>query len=760
MADKFDLDNIKSFIASSENSGNSDNFSLDDILKDFSKKPHEEQSETVIVEKKTELEQTPAEEKTQTNDNPTVIDDEIEKPEGFSLTGAFEAIKSEKTTEKDIEDTQSEVSETEIEDKGTEDSPEQLNEEVKQPKEIFDTIEHKRYFNTDTFNSIKSKSSTTVKESIASFANGVEEEDDGEEQYIKPYEPTEEIDDYTSEEDKDAIIAELKKLTSSSSLRVLFTFILCAISALFFAVSNSWITLPGINIETDFKTFTIISMGLSVISALVNFNSIINGFKSIVKLKFNAEAFIVSILLINVILNVCYLTKQSADSVVFVSFDFVISLFLLVNIYSKKIIAKTIYKNFLITSSDGCKSVINTPNNEEALNDIILETGCQSDIVYASKTEFVSDFIEKSFADFESKNSKIEGVLFFLSLIMTIVCFVYKQSLEASLIYFISALSLTCPLLFAFSFAAPLYINSKKACKNGGVVLGSKSASTLKDVQTLIVDDSDIFNASLNGIRLYGDSSIDDAILYLNALYSKVGGPLTSLFADMLSENIVSLPRIDDIYYHETMGYSGLIHSKVFVAGNKKLMDHFGVEVDDSEYEIIYQQKSKHVLFVAYDGKLMGVFLLSYTLSHGVKKAFEICEKNQIAVCIAERDPNVNAKTLFGAYTPKEKVLFNIISFRTARKCFDKFETQHKSSSLIISHTGIKGLAVALSCCKTMMFAFKTNKVIRILASVLALPLVSFLLYFSDASAYLSAQILIYQLLWSLPILFVSLFSK
>ena len=57
----------------------------------------------------------------------------------------------------------------------------------------------------------------------------------------------------------------------------------------------------------------------------------------------------------------------------------------------------------------------------------------------------------------------------------------------------------------------------------------------------------------------------------------------------------------------------------------------------------------------------MGVFLLSYSLSPGVKKAFEICEKNQIAVCIAERDPNVNSKTLFGAYTPKEKILFNII---------------------------------------------------------------------------------------------------
>jgi deoxyribodipyrimidine photo-lyase len=40
------------------------------------------------------------------------------------------------------------------------------------------------------------------------------------------------------------------------------------------------------------------------------------------------------------------------------------------------------------------------PGNEEAVNDIMLETGCTDDIVYASKTQFVSDFISKSFKDF------------------------------------------------------------------------------------------------------------------------------------------------------------------------------------------------------------------------------------------------------------------------------------------------------------------------------------------------------------------------
>ncbi len=755
MTDKFDLDNIKNLINKSDKPSENVSFSIDDILNDFSSDKSMKSEKIVAVEEITVVEEIAGKKNEYVAvEQPlqsTSIDDDIEKPQGYSLTGAFEAIKNDKTALKKQSEEPQSFAQQENEIEPVCDSH--------GDKEIFATIEHKRYFTTDTFNSIKNKSSSSVKETIASFANGVEEEDDGEEQYIQPIEETEEIDDYNSTEDKDAIISELKKISSVTGFRVVFTFIITLISLLFFATSNKWISLPGIEVGGDFNVFTIISFVLTVLAVIINYNSIINGIKSLFKLKFTAESFLVIIFVLNTVSNCIYLANKAAFKT-FVSFDFIFCLFVLVNIFSKKLVIKTVYKNFLISSADGCKNVINMPNNEEAVNDIMFETGCQDDIVYASKTEFVSDFISRSFKDFESKDSKVEMILFCASVVLTVFYYILKKDFACSLIYLIASLCVVCPVLFTYSFAKPIFSNSKKTRKSGGVIVSSEGAEMLKDVQTLIVDDSDIFNATLNGIRLYGDSSIDDAILYLNSLYNKVGGPLHPLFSDMLSEDILSLPRIDDIYYHDSMGYSGLIHSKVFVAGNKKLMDHFGVEVDDSEYEIIYQQKSKHVLFVAYDGKLMGVFLLSYALSHGVKNAFDICEKNQISVCISERDPNINSKTLFDLYSPKEKVLFNIISFRTARKCFDKFELKYKTPSYIISRTGVKGLAVALNCCKTMMFALKTNKIIRTLASVIALPLITFLLFFSDVSTNLSVQILIYQLLWSLPILFVSFFSK
>ena len=96
MSNKFDLDNIKSFIDNSENSSKSSDFLLSDILKDFSSNK-ENKKETI-----TTVEQDINDSKNVKIDfqKHSVIDEDVKKPEGYSLTGAFEAIKTEKNTPK------------------------------------------------------------------------------------------------------------------------------------------------------------------------------------------------------------------------------------------------------------------------------------------------------------------------------------------------------------------------------------------------------------------------------------------------------------------------------------------------------------------------------------------------------------------------------------------------------------------------------------------------------------------------------------
>lgn len=742
MADKFNLDDIKNFDTSKYDGEKSLSFNLDDILNDYSG----EKTPTVIV-------------KEVINETKPSIDDtgNIKRPDGVSLTGAFEAIRSEKETSAQNEDDT--VIVTELNDPSVkEEKPEKKD---LKSQEITDVIDRKRFFDTETFNSIKKENRELFSNPIASFEKYTEEEDDGEEEYFKPHEPTEEIDDYNQEEDRDDIMSDLKKMSSSASFKSFATFIFMCISGILFITNYVDFSLPRIDPITDAKLYISVVFGISVLSTLININAIITGVGGLFKLKCIPETFISVIFIFNSVVNILTLISDTTSGSIF-TFDFIYMLLLFFNIFSKGIMAKNILKNFRIVSSDGQKMVVNKSQNDELINDIMIETESTGDIIYATKSEFVTDFIHKSFRDFDlcHRNTMFNTFSLFIILAIGIIYYFTIGDLRTAFIYVTGAFCCFTPILQAFSFAVPVFNNSRKARKNGGVIVGSSSSFELEDAQTVIVDDSDVFNVTLNGIRLYGDASIDETIIYLNSLFGKVGGPLKKLFSDMVTDENISIPRIDEIYYHETMGYSSLIHSKVFVVGNKQLMNHFGIEIDDSDFDIIYQQKNKHVLFVAYNGKLVGVFLLSYSLCHGVKKAFELCEQDQISVAIAERDANINISTLNNNYMPKDSALFKIMNFRTARNCFDKFVAQQKTPSLITSNTGLKGLISALRGCKHMVFAFKVNSVVQKLASVIGLLLVSFLLFFSEPSSLLPIQILAYQSMWSLPVLFVSLFSK
>jgi len=737
MSDKFNLDEYKKLDGSDYGVNLTDKYDLKDILNDFKEVKSDTQFDSVV-------------------------DKDIIKPDNVSLTGAFEAIRSSRSDDcmkvRDIKNATIEHSIVKEKDVNIEESELQLSNA--KSLEITEEINHARFFDTDTFNSIKNSPKNENKNPIKSFAQGNFEEDEVEEECFESLQKTEEIDDYNTLEDRECIALDLKKMRASASLKTLLTFTLTFLSGIFFVAG--YINIPGIDILNNSKLYLAIVFLISIIATFININSLIEGVKHLATFKCNYETMLFMLFIFNSALDINYLISNVKPNGPYIVFDFLFMLLLSFNIYSKNILAKNISKNFTIVSTDGLKTVVNKPVSEEIANDIMLETGNGGDIVYATKSNFVSEFIQKSFADFElsKKFSPLYTFVLIVVLLFSFVNYYFNSSFALCFTYASAALCAATPFLHIFSFASPLFNNSRRARKQGGAIIGSVSSFELDDAQTLIVDDSDVFTVTLNGIRLYGDAMIDDAILYLNSLYRTVGGPLKSLFTNMLSDNITTLPRIDDIYYHDTMGYSGLIHSKTFVAGNKSLMDHFGIEVDDSEFDLIYQQKARHVLFVAYDNKLMGVFLLSYKLSFGVDKAFMTCEKDCINIAIAERDSNVNASTLFACYKAKDQSLFKIMNFRTARNCFNKFETQSITPSLLVSNTGLKGITAALHGCKNIVFAFKANNVVKNMASIIGIILITFLLLFSNPTVMLPIHVILYQLLWSLPVLFVSLFSK
>ena len=745
MDDKFNLDELKDLLSKCENDNSKISVdSLSEELNDFNEIRKTDKNEKVIVGFDVK--------------NNEIIDDVV-KPDFVSITGTFEAVRSEKNSKKtlDFSENNIEIAENSVTQQKTK----------SKSIEIKDEIEQKRYFSTDEFNSIKNKkdndNTPKIKESLISYIKGEEEEDDGEDEYYKPVDPTEEIEDYAKPEEREVVIHDLKKIKTSASWKFILTLIFTIFSGVIYAALQFGFSIPGLVVTSGSKLVLTIAFSLSLIATIVNFNTVFKGLISAFKLKFSFETMIAFAFIFNCILDIMYLIGNVSFDGNYVSFDFVYILFLCFNIYSKKIIAKNILKNFLIASSKGEKMVIDRPKSEEIANDLIRETGFGGDLIYASKSKFVTNFIHNSFQDFEfyDKGYKFNVFCFLAILIISFVIYFTTQDITRSVAYISGAFCVSVPIVYSYAFALIVFSNSNRTRRMGGAIIGSNTSKILQDTETIIVDDGDVFKVELNGVRLSSGVDINDCFKYLVALYNSVGGPLKKLFIDCLGEEVVSVPRADEIYYADGKGHSCLINSKVFVVGNKKMMDHYGIEVDESEYDLIYQHKTKNVLFIAYDRKLLCVFLLSYSLERDVSRALTQFSIDDLNVAMTVRDPNITNDLFENLYKCSDKNFsVKLMNYRTAKSFLSKFDTKSEAPSILLSNTGLKGIASAFHGSKTMLLGVKSMNIIRMVCAIISLIVFTYLLNMSEPSVILPAKMLSFQFLWSLPLLFLSLFSK
>ena len=161
MDDIFDFEELKKKVDSVGKPDVNEIFELESILRDFGTdvssdiEPDKAETENIIKQCEAIPEFTLERE------------DDIKKPVAVSITGIFEAVRSEKTSTVTEEPILSDIKMCVVDEEITEDMPDEA--ELPQSQEIADEIEHARFFNTETFESIKEDSHVKAENPIASF---------------------------------------------------------------------------------------------------------------------------------------------------------------------------------------------------------------------------------------------------------------------------------------------------------------------------------------------------------------------------------------------------------------------------------------------------------------------------------------------------------------------------------------------------------------------------------------------------------------
>jgi hypothetical protein len=507
--------------------------------------------------------------------------------------------------------------------------------------------------------------------------------------------------------------------------------------------------------------FIAVDWALTFVAAFLVFDRLMLAVKNLIRFEFDCDSVTLFALLFSLAATGTSLFAASTFETVYLyNFPFAICVFLNAlnlfvmlrrDIYSFKVISSSKQKQMLVRLSSDKECV---PEKAEFYDYI----GEDENVCAAKKTDFVSSF----FAHRDEKaNSKfllkifIPECLVFSVLFFIVSYFVMKDSLTVSLGTAYSSFLMSAPFSAFVAYSYPHYLASRRAYTYRSAIIGDKTHENYQRTSILAFRDEEAFPANktkVKSLRLYADRKIENVMYYASSVYSKIGGPLATVFKQATLNSVIS----SDIELLEVAqdGVSAMVDGKNIVIGRPSYMEAQCFEtIEDPGDEAYEGNSNKRILYLACEQIVIAKFYVQYTTTSDFLYMVKHLADAGVGVSIRTADPCIDDGILYNnKLSPEEnpvKIMRGILPDEKAD------EISAKTGGVVSVGTA-KDLVKTFLLCDKIENVKKTNFVLKTVASILGIAVMVLVLFTGNAPVMRSIFPALYQLFWLLPIYFVS----
>ena len=563
--------------------------------------------------------------------------------------------------------------------------------------------------------------------------------------------------DYKTKDDRQAILTSLLKKKSRIGIQTIISCVLFGI-LLLLTVFKDTEFLPQSIAEND--KFFITASVLSLLTVVVNFNIFIHGFDF--KKGINSD-FSVSLLSLVV----------SAQTIAFAAHEDLWlnnGVFLGSALAFAYILALLGKRQILIRIIDNFDFIINSGEIyclENIANVLDVKVLCRGNvdeddaiIKTSVKTDLPTNFMEISCKSEPSdKTARVLTPLMFLLSGLLLVIIGLKDNWGTGINTAVCALTISTPVSLLFIMNNVLTDISAELDKYGARVCGFEGAQMAASTDAIVLEAANLFGSQgcdLHGIKVFNNTKIDDAIIYAAAVIIKTKSPLAHVFDDVIIGKQSILPKVDSVQYEKQMGTSAWVYHKKVLVGNRNLLINHGVNVPKISFEQKYTRRNRKALYLAIDGKIMAMFVVSYSADPDLKRELIKLEKTGITLIVKSSDPYINEESLANLFDlPKGYIK---VMNRQAARVFEKYsDMQVEKSPAYVVHNGTaKGLVSSMRGALTVNGTKKIIAFLTTFGSTLGFATVATLGIVGWYSQITDAAIIVSQIVWSAFVLAVS----
>ena len=378
------------------------------------------------------------------------------------------------------------------------------------------------------------------------------------------------------------------------------------------------------------------------------------------------------------------------------------------------------------------------------------------------KTDFATKFLDISSVDEPAdKISKYVGtVSLLLNIILAVVVGLINQNWHLGVNAFVCAMCITTPCYALFCTNNTLLGVSKQLRTRGAMVNGFEGAIVTSDANAIVIEAQNLFgprSCEIHGIKTFNGAKADDVILKTASVIINTKSPLASVFDDVIIGKQAILPEVDDIVYEDRLGTTGWIYRKKILVGTRDLLIHHGVPVLKEDFEKKYTRKGRKVLYLAEAGKLMAMFVVSYSADPQLKKALRKLEKSGMTILVRSADPFINDESIAELFELPDGYI-RVMNSSNGR-AFEKYSNlfAQKSPAYIVHNGSALGLVSAFSAAEDLQETRKLISVLISFGSALGFGVVGLLAFVGGIDQLDAIKVALFQAAWCI---FVNLLAK
>ena len=249
---------------------------------------------------------------------------------------------------------------------------------------------------------------------------------------------------------------------------------------------------------------------------------------------------------------------------------------------------------------------------------------------------------------------KVSGI--FVPVVLTIavitvaVWLLVGQSFSFALASGIAVLVISCPCALGLATPTAIMVGTGRGAEQGILIKSGESLETAHLVDTVVLDKTGTItkgHPAVTDIKTAAGVQERELLRLAASLEQASEHPLAEAIVGRAHELSVSLEKTSDFTAVAGQGVTGTVGMKKVLAGNLKMMKENRIRTEDLEPDAErFSEEGRTVLYIAADGKLLGVLAAADPIKETSAQAIEELERLGLSVVMLTGDHEKTARAI------------------------------------------------------------------------------------------------------------------